>query len=240
MAINLNSRIYFFSFLFIFAASSSFAQGVIAPENATVRGANWYCNSGYKETAGKCVKVIAPENATVRGANWYCNSGYKQLGETCKAMTAPELAEKKAREAALLREYKLRQLMGVSGDDCETEWDSNARVCVEVDDVRLDCNKNYDGYFRGCNVEIEYDVKTDYQGNDYLDVDVECEASISYKKGSYGTGYESGDDDESHTLYAHGRDSESIEIYFSFSYSYEVYKVSIDDYECEIDSVYKW
>ena len=162
------------------------------------------------------------------------------MGAACQLMTAQELLEQKARQAAMLEEYRIRQLMGVSGDDCETEWDSGARVCVEVEDVSLDCSKNYDGFFRSCDVEISYDVRTDYKGNKYLDVDVECEADINYKKNTGYSGSDSDSDDESHNLYANGSDSDTIQLSFSFSSYNEVYKVDVGNYECEIDSVNLW
>ena len=189
------------------------------------------------EVAGE---VIAPENAYVSGANWYCNKGFKKINNSCEVMTTQELREQEARQAAMLEEYRIRQLMGVTGDDCETEWDSGAKVCVEVDDVTLDCSKNYDGYFRDCDVEISYDVRTDYKGDNFLDVNVECEANINYKKGTGFSGYDSDSDDESHNLYANGRGNDTIRISFYFSSYNEVFGVEVDDYECEIDSVYLW
>ena len=235
------SKSYTYLLLLLLPFQITEATGqVIAPENAYVRGADWYCNTGFKETSGKCLKVIAPENAYVRGADWYCNTGFKQVSNSCQLMTAQELLEQKARQAAMLEEYRIRQLMGVSGDDCETEWDSGARVCVEVEDVSLDCSKNYDGFFSSCDVEISYDVRTDYKGNKYLDVDVECEADINYKKNTGYSGSDSDSDDESHNLYANGSDSDTIQLSFSFSSYNEVYKVDVGNYECEIDSVNLW
>ncbi|MDA8694097.1 hypothetical protein N9L91_02710, partial [Pseudomonadales bacterium] len=213
---------------------------VIAPENAYVQGAHWYCNTGFKETNGKCVKVIAPENAYVQGAHWYCNTGFKETNGKCRLMTAQEILEQESRQVAIEKELKRRELMGVSGDDCQMEYDSGANVCVEVEDISLNCRKNYDGFFRNCDVEISYEVRTDYKGNKYLDVDVECEAGINYKKNSGYSGSDSEYDDESHNLYSYGRDSSTMELSFSFSSYSEVYKANINSYECEIDSVYLW
>ena len=58
---------------------------VIAPEHAHIFGANWYCDSGYREVGNTCVQVIAPEHAHIFGANWYCDSGYREVGNTCVA-----------------------------------------------------------------------------------------------------------------------------------------------------------
>ena len=48
------------------------------------------------------------------GARWFCNKKYKKVGAACQLMTAQELLEQKARQAAMLEEYRIRQLMGVS------------------------------------------------------------------------------------------------------------------------------
>ncbi len=45
------------------------------PDNASVRGNNWYCNAGYRQSGNKCLKLNVPDNASVRGNNWYCNAG---------------------------------------------------------------------------------------------------------------------------------------------------------------------
>ena len=125
----------------------------------------------------------------------------------------------------------------VSGDDCETDYDTDAKFCVTLDDASLDCDKNYEGYFSSCEVEVDYTVETDLENdNKYLDVEVECEAEISYeRKDGFGS-YDSEDDDESHTLYSSGSETGEIELDFDFSYYEQVYSVRIDDAECEIDS----
>ena len=129
----------------------------------------------------------------------------------------------------------------VSGDDCETDYDTDAEVCVTLDDVSLDCDKNYEGYFSSCEVEIDYTVETDLESdNKYLDVEVECEAEISYKRQDRIGTYDSEDDDESHTLYSGGSETGEIELDFYFSSYQKVYSVRIDDAECEIDSVYSF
>lgn len=129
----------------------------------------------------------------------------------------------------------------VSGDDCETDYDTDAEVCVTLDDASLDCDKNYEGYFSSCEVEIDYTVETDLENdNKYLDVEVEFEAEISYERQDGFGSYDSEDDDESHTLYSSGSETGEIELDFDFSYYEQVYSVRIDDAECEIDSVYSY
>ena len=129
----------------------------------------------------------------------------------------------------------------VTGDDCETDYDTSAEVCVTVGDVDLDCYEGYDGNFSSCEVEIEYSVETDLDRDDkYLDVEIECEAEISYKRRNRSGSWDSDDDDESHILYSNGSDYGEIDLDFSFSSYEEVYSVRIDDAECEVDSVYAY
>jgi len=131
---------------------------------------------------------------------------------------------------------------GVSGDDCEYEYDSNAQVCVTASDADIDCRESYDGtYYRSCEIAVEYDVSTDYEGDDYLDVDVECEVEIKYKKrDAYSWSYDSESESESHSLYSYGSESGDMDFDFTFSSYKEVINVKIDSIECEINSVYKW
>lgn len=127
-----------------------------------------------------------------------------------------------------------------SGDDCEYEYDSNAQVCVTVTDADMDCRESYDGsYYRSCEIEVDYELTTDYEGDDYLDVDVECEVEIKYKKrDSYSWRNDSDSESQSHSLYSYGSESGDMDFDFTFSSYKEVISVKIDSIDCEINSVY--
>lgn len=128
-----------------------------------------------------------------------------------------------------------------SGDDCETDYDTNAEVCVTVDDASLDFYTGYNGFYSSCEVEIEYTLETDLDQDDkYISVEIECEAEISYKRQDRFNSSDYDDDDESHTLYSQSSDSGEIDIDFSFSSFEEVYSVQLEIAECEIDSVYSY
>lgn len=131
-------------------------------------------------------------------------------------------------------------LMGDTGlgSTCETEHRSGAEVCVEVTDTDLDCEESYSGdYYSDCEVQVEYDVTTDYQGQTGISVEVECEAAVSYEaRGSYDSS-ESEDDYYSHTLYANGSDYGSFELDFSFLAYKEVYSVDLESAECSIQDL---
>ena len=136
----------------------------------------------------------------------------------------------------------LRVTSGAGDDDCETEYKTNAEVCVEVSDASIDCRKDYSGeYYRSCEVIVEYEVTTNYSGGAYLDADIECQVDIRDSgRGTYSWRSDSSTQDENHSLYAHGSDSESLTFDFSFSSFDEVTQVKIDSVTCEVDSVNLW
>lgn len=216
---------------------------VLPPENAGLNylGNGWECNRGYYRSGQSCVKVVVPDNAKMNylGNGWECNRGFRRSGRSCVAMTAQELKNQKELEKAVLAEMQRRRAAGVSGDDCESEYKTNASVCVEITGGRIDCNADFAGtYYQDCDVEIDYDVETDYSGGAYLDVDVECEAEIEYKgRGIYTVEADSDRQDESHNLYAHGRESETLRFNFSFGPYQEVTSAKISSANCEVGSV---
>jgi len=135
-----------------------------------------------------------------------------------------------------------RRRAGVAGDDCEWEHETEAQVCVSVSDASLDCSESYDrSYYRSCQVEVDYEVVTNFEGDGYLDVEIECTAEIRYKgRNSYSWSHESADDDETHTLYPLGSDSGDVGLDFSFSSYKEVVSVQLESAQCEVDSVYHY
>lgn len=133
------------------------------------------------------------------------------------------------------------QVTSSRSSSCESEYQSGAEVCIEVTDADIDCDENYsDNYYNGCEVEIDYGLETDYRGQSSLNVDIECEAEISYKSRSSYNSSGSDSETESHSLYAGGSDYNTIEVDFSFSSYKEVYSVELDSAECEIESVNLW
>ena len=136
-----------------------------------------------------------------------------------------------------------RRSIGISGD-CEWEYESEAQVCVTVTNTSLDCKKSYDGsYYIGCEVDVDYTISTDYEGDNYLDVEIECKVEIQLNEQYFDLlGSDFAYDDENHSLYSHGFDSSSMSFDFSFilynlaNYD-KVTKVKVYSVECEVDSV---
>ncbi|WP_432472088.1 SH3 domain-containing protein [Amphritea sp. HPY] len=130
----------------------------------------------------------------------------------------------------------------VSGDSCSFEYDSGAQVCVTATDIDIDCRESFDRtYYRGCDVEVDYEVSTDYEGEDHLSADVECEVDIKYKeRDGYLWKYDSDDESENHSLYSYGSESGDMDLEFTFSSFREVIQVKVDGVECEISSVYHY
>ena len=212
------------------------------PENAhtNILGTGWECDKGYRRSGSRCVGVQVPDHAHLDflGHGWECDKGFKRVANQCQAMTPAEIEQQRELEKALLNKM-LKRRAGVTGDDCEWEYEAEAEVCVTTTDASLDCNKSYAGnYYRGCEVEIDYELVTSYEGDGYLDVEVECSAEIEYKGRDFAFWRsDSADDDESHNLYALGSDSGDVTLDFSFSSYKEVIRVKLDSAECEIESV---
>ncbi len=185
-----------------------------------------------------------PPNAHLNyfGSGWECDKGYKRSGNECRPMTTAELNQQKELERAILKQRQERLSQGISGDDCEWEYESEAEVCVTVTNVSLDCDKSYDGsYYSSCEVVVDYEVLTDYEGDGYLEVEVECTVDIQYKRRDYYSwSSDSDNDDENHSLYSNNSDSGDMSFDFSFSSYEEVTSVKIDSVECEIDDVYQY
>jgi hypothetical protein len=209
------------------------------PQNAWVSGSTWYCNDGFKKQNNDCIKFKVPQNAFAQGGQWFCNDGFKRAGSSCRAMTQQELQRQIELEKAVIAEVQHRRAQGVSGDDCETEFKTNAEVCVEITAGDIDCNESYSGsYYNDCDVSLSYKVSTDYRGGAYLEVEVECMVEIEYKgRNIYSTQAESSFEDETHDLYAHDSDSETLNFNFSFGSYQEITSAKINNAECEIDSV---
>jgi hypothetical protein len=212
------------------------------PENAIIDylGNGWECNRGYYKSSQNCLKVQIPTNASLNylGNGWDCNKGFKKSGNSCVVMSAQESQKQKEIDQVVNAKMKRRKAMAISGGDCKSEYKTNAEVCVEIGKVNIECNQSYaDNYYRDCDVTLSYDVRTNYEGNAYLDVRVECKVEIEYKgRQTYSTQSDSSRKDESHSLYAHGSDSERLRFNFSFSSYREITNVRISSAKCEIDS----
>jgi hypothetical protein len=156
----------------------------------------------------------------------------KVAGEVTQIMYFPKPGAKEVKTGWIATRYLRVVSRGgtAGGDDCETEYKTGAEVCVTVTDAELDCTKDFSGeYYRSCEVTIEYDVRTNYSGGSYLDVDVECEVEITYTgREMYSSRSDSESNNESHNLYANGSESESMSFDFSFSSFNEVTRVRIE------------
>ena len=131
---------------------------------------------------------------------------------------------------------------GGGGEDCETEYKTDAEVCVEVSNTSLDCSKDHSReYFRGCEVQLEYEISTDYSGGAYLDVDIECTVDIRYRRQGFSSWRsDSLSQNSNHSLFAHSSDWENLNFDFSFSSSREVTNVEVESASCEIYDVNLW
>jgi len=213
------------------------------PENASLdySGHDWVCNKGYYKAGQKCNEVKPPENASLDylGHDWVCNKEYKKLNNKCVPMTSSEIQKQKALEQEIIKRIQVHQQLAAKGGDCETEYKTNAEVCVRISNLDFDCSKSYTGdYYRSCDVNLSYDLETNYSGGSYLDVDVECEVEIEYKgRNTYSSRTDSDNHSESHDLYANDFTNDSMDFDFSFSSYQEVYNVKVSSAKCKIENV---
>jgi hypothetical protein len=216
---------------------------VTIPTNGKLNylGNGWDCEKGYFKSGQKCNLVTIPTNGKLNylGNGWDCEKGFKKQKNICEQMTPEEIIKAEMIKAEIMKKYQNRKVSGVSGDDCDNEYKTNAEVCVNIENLNIDCQKDWEGkYYRSCDVSLDYEVETDYEGGAYLDVDVECTVEIEYKgRNTYSTKSDSSSDEESHDLYAHDSDSESMDFNFTFSSYDEITSAKVSSATCEIDSI---
>jgi len=128
--------------------------------------------------------------------------------------------------------------LSATGDDCRKERKSGAKVCLEVTSADFDCDEHYSGeYYDSCEIEVDYEIRSDYKGDSRIYVDIECEARVSYKTRESYDSSDSDSESESHYLRANRTIRDSLELDFSYSDYQEVYSAEVDSLECEIESV---
>ena len=224
-------------------AAGTECVAIDVPANAEIdyTGRDWTCLRGFrKDVVGTgCIAVVIPENATLdyTGHDWACRFGFKKSGGGCIAMTLGEIEQQVIAERAALIAAMERSV--ASGDDCETEYKTNAAVCVSVIGANLDCDEDYSGdYYDDCSVSLDYRVETDYAGGASLSAYVDCSAGIEYRgRNSYFSKSDYNSTSRSHDMYANDRDGGTVYFDFSFGYYEEVSRVQISSVECEVDSV---
>ena len=220
------------------------AQGCIriqVPANASVdyTGRNWECNRGYRQSGDKCVGFSIPANAAVdyTGRNWECNRGFKTAGSGCTPMTDHEMELAREREQESLRRLQEARA-DLGGDDCRTEYDTESRFCISATDASLDCQESYGrSHYQSCEVEIEYEIRTDFEGEDSFSISIECEAEVGYRSDGSHWSSDSEDESESHMFYSSYAISGEVDVDFSFSSYQEITQVRLDSVECEITNV---
>lgn len=131
---------------------------------------------------------------------------------------------------------------GRSSGNCETEFKTNAEVCVESVRASLDCDKNFEGdSYTSCDVQVRYDIETTYSGGSYLDVDLSCRVEIEYTgPGMYRWSSDYSSQSDSFSLFAYGSESGSMSFDFSFGAFEKVTRVKVGSAHCEIESVNLW
>lgn len=214
-------------------------QRLSVPTNAYVIGNMWLCEEGYKKVGNSCQRLSVPANAYVIGNMWLCEEGYKKVGNRCEQLSESETQQREKLARIIAQQQEELRSRGASGQTCQTEYETGARVCLSVLGADLDCDENFSGgFYDNCEVEIDYALETDYRGSSSINTDVECEAEISYESMLYMNRLEDEKFSESHMLSSYGTVWDNADLDFSFFSSEEVYRVELDDAWCEIQNIY--
>lgn len=149
--------------------------------------------------------------------------------------------------------YQIALIVGIflsfesfSIEQCHTTNDEH-EVCINIQDAKLKCDKNYKGYFSACSVKVIYDVFAELNesviDDDSIGISTECNSEIEYTSAfssvyngvkSENT-YETSDHssfDNSHNF------SETMNYRFIMS-SMDIKSVNIKSLNCRIDYVSK-
>ena len=227
-----------------FAVSEESFLGGFVVRGVLIRGATTRRNEtiSYQIVGEKEKAPVMASAKKLSARDLPCDPDYKRVGQQCKKIivlqnnsTTPHRRDRRE----LQRELDLYRGLGISGDDCQTEYKTNAKSCVKITNKDLDCSEDfYDNSYRGCDVTLKYDVNTDYSGGTSLNVDLQCQVNIEYQeRDSYLTRSDSKTSDDSHTLFAWNHDRGEMTFSFAFGSYEEVTNVEIDSAKCEIENV---
>lgn len=159
---------------------------------------------------------------------WNCNAGYLQIGNDCFNIPAAATGKPSKR-------------IPIKGDHCDIEVQTGSLVCVTVKDTGLRCKEAYSSdYYRGCDVEVDFVVQTNYNGRGYIDGKVECEADLALVEGDGRRSSANEDESQSFSLYANDSRNLSTTIDFSFSHSKQVRRVKATGISCRVRSPWLW
>ena len=130
----------------------------------------------------------------------------------------------------------------ISGDDCGYDYDSDSKACVTVGYTDFSCSESmFEPKYESCTLELSYDVESNYAGDDYINVDISCNAEFEYKeKDSYMWSSDYASETRDHTLWAYGSDSERIYLEVYFSSFNPVVQAKVSSLACTVENVYSY
>ncbi|MFC4671978.1 hypothetical protein ACFO5X_25745 [Seohaeicola nanhaiensis] len=109
----------------------------------------------------------------------------------------------------------------------------------EFDPGQLDCDENYDGGFRSCqlDVEIEGTSYADSEDDRSASLEFTCEMSLTTTDANGFRKYETVSEDAELDFWGSGTDRETVTLSVDF-YSYsQVMRVSVDSLDCELNGI---
>jgi hypothetical protein len=154
-------------------------------------------------------------------------------------MSPSERNEQAALIEKLLKEKRTQRARAISGQHCDTEYQTGAEVCIGVRDTSIDCHEAIFGrYYDQCEVEIDYYAETNYQGGAYLEADIECEATLSTSgRNTFLSTTDTDSDSKSIDLYANDSETGSIDLSFSLSSFAEITRARVESASCRVRDI---
>jgi hypothetical protein len=211
------------------------------PEHAVLdaAGTSWVCIPGYRRDGDACAAIAVPAHALLKagGDGWLCEPGYRRDGDAC----TPAPPAKKGRldriEDSIIAARSPGGRHSLSGDSCQFDDRTGARVCVTVQDASLSCaeNPSGDAYAR-CRVVVAYILATDYLGDAELGAGVDCNAQLRIYGGSYYSDSLGQTASRWYRLGAQDILTQAMAVEFPFG-SDDITRAVIDSVDCSVNGV---
>lgn len=212
---------------------------VEVPANGSLNyaGNGWICNKGYAKDGGECKQITLPENAVldITGNNWACKPDFVKQGQVCRQMTTTEKAVQDERARRVQAALEARRAQIAAGQHCDTEYRSGAEVCLSITNREFDCQKAIFGdYYQSCEVQISYQLQTNYRGNSSVEAYFECSADISYSGKNIFGGSDSSSERKRISLFANDTSRGTVNLNFSFAIFAEATRAQVVSTSCRI------
>lgn len=145
------------------------------------------------------------------------------------------LVDKKVQSGWVSAQYLSLVSRGGGGSGSSFTTGGGANFDLHVDDTDIHCREGYDGGYSSCEVTVSISYDSDYNGNDYPNVYVDCDVTLKTTDVKQWTASKS--ESGSEQFYG-ATESGEITVDFRLSSFDPVVEVRVYDVDCEITDVY--